>query len=695
MTQPAQNKNDAQQAHPKYRPDIDGLRTIAVLSVVVFHAFPSALPGGFIGVDIFFVISGYLISTILFNSLQDGRFQFRDFYARRVRRIFPALLLVLVATYALGWSSLLTAEFGQLGKHIAGGAGFVANLVFWSEAGYFDTAGETKPLLHLWSLGIEEQFYIVWPLLLWACWRARSSPRLLFGLTLALLAASFALCVWLTPSDPTAAFYAPYTRFWELLAGSALAWVAGRRRRDAPGAPQAPTWVSQPRGAGMMSWSGCALLLAGLVVISPATAFPGVWALLPVLGAVLVILAGPRAWLNRVVLSHPWMVAIGLISYPLYLWHWPLLSFARILNGGTPDAVIRLLAVVLAIALAALTYLWVERPIRRHLRPNVVNALVLLILMVGTGYAGYNAYARDGLPFRKVVALNPSMESGADGGDHGHSVPGCGPISAEVRTMFADCLHDGRGQPRYVLIGDSKAQSLYPGLVRTSAPEGRWMMLGGNGPLGGLVPLISDDPALAPVQTLARPAIEVLAANPDIEVVVMANAVRALFQLSDGVINGNVATYNPRYMEALAQVKDYDARLEALDRSVGVLLRAGKRVVLVEDNPALPNPQDCIARRSAWAPLNAIMGEGQPLCRLPLPRHLELTAKYRQLLQDIQQRHPQGVRVFHTTELLCDAEQAVCGPIHNGRLLYAYTDHISDYSAGRIGAALNEWLNAQ
>ena len=681
-------------AHPAYRPDIDGLRSIAVVSVVLFHAFPSLVPGGFIGVDVFFVISGYLISSILFRSLERGTFRFGDFYARRVRRIFPALLLVLAATYALGWGTLLAAEFAQLGKHIAGGAAFVANLVFWSEVGYFDTAGETKPLLHLWSLGIEEQFYIVWPLLLWLCWKAGRGPRALLALTSVLVAASLGACLWLTPTDTVAAFYAPYTRFWELLAGSVLAWIAGRRTlarvpADAVLSPVAARWCN------VVACTGAALLAAGLVAITPGTPFPGAWALLPVLGAALMIQAGHRAWLNRVVLAHPLMVAIGLISYPLYLWHWPLLSLARILSGGTPDTLIRLGAVVLSFALAALTYLCIERPIRKHVCATRSVMLVLLVLMAGAGYAGYNAYARAGLPFRHVVKLNPAMESGADGGDLGHSVAGCGPIQPEVRELYGDCKRDGRGEPRYALIGDSKAQSLYPGLVRTSTEKGRWMLLGGNGPLGGFVPLISEHPDLAALQRLARPGIETLATNPGIDVVVITNAVRAFFQLSDGVINGNVATYNPRYMEALADVTDYDARLEALDRTVSTLLNAGKTVVFVEDNPALPNPQDCIGRRSRWDRVNALFADDQPLCRLPLDRHLQLTEKYRRLLSDIRARHPEGVHVFSTLEFLCDVREGVCGPIHEGRLLYAYTDHISDYAAGRIGAALNEWLNAR
>lgn len=210
-------------SHPKYRPDIDGLRAIAVLAVVAFHAFPNWIKGGFIGVDIFFVISGYLISTIIFESLDKGTFSFSEFYARRITRIFPALLLVLVACLTFGWFVLLADEYKQLGKHTAGGAGFVSNFLLWNEAGYFDNSAETKPLLHLWSLGIEEQFYILWPLLLWFFWKRNFN---LFIITIAVAIASFILNIEGVKHDMVATFYSPQSRFWELLSGSLLAWFA-------------------------------------------------------------------------------------------------------------------------------------------------------------------------------------------------------------------------------------------------------------------------------------------------------------------------------------------------------------------------------------------------------------------------------------------------------------------------------------
>ena len=203
-----------------YRPDIDGLRAVAVLLVVGYHAFPYWLNGGFIGVDIFFVISGFLISSIIFQDLGAGSFRFTDFYGRRIRRIFPALIIVVAACLVAGWFVLLAGEYEQLGKHVAGGAGFIANFLLWNESNYFDNAAETKPLLHLWSLGVEEQFYIIWPLLLWLAWKRNFNAR---TMTAFIVIMSFALTIAQARTDMVAAFYSPATRFWESLCGALLA----------------------------------------------------------------------------------------------------------------------------------------------------------------------------------------------------------------------------------------------------------------------------------------------------------------------------------------------------------------------------------------------------------------------------------------------------------------------------------------
>ncbi len=305
--------------HPNYRSDIDGLRAIAVLSVVGFHAFPSWVKGGFIGVDMFFVISGFLISTIIFGSLDRNNFSFIEFYSRRIKRIFPALILVLLSSYVLGWFQLLADEYMQLGKHIAGGSGFVSNFILWSESGYFDNAAESKPMLHLWSLGIEEQFYIVWPFLLWLAWKQRLN---LLTITIAIGLISFALNIVTVNTDVVAAFYSPQTRFWELMLGSFLAYITLYKE-----------WRVKASVGNIQSLFGAALVAGGLLLVNKEQAFPGWWAVLPTTGVALIIASGSNAWLNRAILSNRLLVWFGLISFPLYLWHWPLLSFVRIVEA--------------------------------------------------------------------------------------------------------------------------------------------------------------------------------------------------------------------------------------------------------------------------------------------------------------------------------------------------------------------------
>jgi len=351
-----------------YRPDIDGLRAIAVLAVVAFHAFPGAAPGGFVGVDVFFVISGYLISGIIIAGLREHRFSFTEFYARRIRRIFPALVIVLFACWLCGWFVLFADDYRQLSAHITGGVAFASNFVLWNEAGYFDDAADTKPLLHLWSLGIEEQFYLVWPLLLLVAWRRGVN---LLWFTVTLLVASFLYNVWRIRIDVVGTFYSPVTRFWELLVGGTLACLAAAPSQVAANFRQA--------GAAI----GLVLIATAIAVLDSSRLFPGLWAVLPTAGAALILAAGPGTWVNRALLSHPVLVWIGLVSYPLYLWHWPLLSFARIIAGETPSPSVRIAAVAASIVLAWLTYQLVERPVRHGRKaPLVVPVLCTLMAAV-------------------------------------------------------------------------------------------------------------------------------------------------------------------------------------------------------------------------------------------------------------------------------------------------------------------------
>jgi peptidoglycan/LPS O-acetylase OafA/YrhL len=326
-------------SRPTYRPDIDGLRAVAVLSVVLFHAFPKQLPGGFIGVDIFFVISGYLIYLIIFSNL--------------------------LSSAVLGWFILLGDEYNQLGKHIASGMGFIANMVLWGESGYFDAASDTKPLLHLWSLAIEEQFYLVYPFLLYIGWKLRCNIGVMIAGCILL---SFYAGIYVMETDPVSAFYLPQLRFWELMSGGLVAWIIYYKPTL-----YTATCHQQCRIENTLAIIGVSLLSLGLVFTNKAVGFPGYWALLPVLGSMAIILAGSQAWLNNQILSRRYVVWFGLISFPLYLWHWVFLSYGTILAAKTPSYLVRVILVLLSVLLAWLTYRFLEKPIRFGMKsPTVV-----------------------------------------------------------------------------------------------------------------------------------------------------------------------------------------------------------------------------------------------------------------------------------------------------------------------------------
>jgi peptidoglycan/LPS O-acetylase OafA/YrhL len=399
-----------------YRPDIDGLRAVAVLAVLFFHGFPGSLPGGFVGVDVFFVISGFLISGIIFDALDSGSFSFVEFYSRRIRRIFPALALVCLACLAFGWISLLPGEFVHLGKHVIGGSAFISNFVLLFESGYFDFEAARKPLLHLWSLGVEEQYYLVWPALLFLLRRHQRATLLML---VALGVGSFALNLYFTRMNTPIAFYVPFTRFWELMVGSAL---AHQGRYSARGARLLPkNWStagfserSRMHLANLRAILGLCAVALSLVLIDEKRSFPGWWALLVCIGAALVISAGPDAWFNKRFLGSRPFVWIGLISYPLYLWHWPLLSYAKIVSSDPPFSY-RVVALLASIALAWLTYTLVELPLRRRKsRPElrrVTLQLASAMALVGAigGLAWFAvirpASARD----PRIVAISEAM----------------------------------------------------------------------------------------------------------------------------------------------------------------------------------------------------------------------------------------------------------------------------------------------
>ncbi len=453
-----------------FRDDINGLRALAVLGVVAFHADRTWVPGGFTGVDVFFVISGFLISRIIMSESAAGHFSLAAFYAKRARRILPAMLVIVAFVWILGWRRAAPVQFRDIGGALLGNSYFTVN--FWllrlaGVGGYFGADSATKPLLHLWSLSIEEQFYLVWSVLLLALFKLREG--LVAGVVAAIFVASLAACVIVTPSDPIAAFYLPWTRAWELALGALLAYREVFLLAVLP----YPSRRVADIGAGL----GIALMLGAYVFLNETQPFPGWLALIPTAGCALVI-AHPRSRLGDVALGNRVAGFVGAISYPLYLWHWPLFAFAHIWPGVIPTAGVMLTLAAVAIILAALTYRLIELPVARlfRRRPFAVG-LTLVGLLALTGLVGKLTYDAKGFPERFPPLVTRIFDYDANGANDERLMrcfyqrDNVRYSLAEERERAARFFERGHcsaipdpSKPTILVVGDLHAAHLFAGL---------------------------------------------------------------------------------------------------------------------------------------------------------------------------------------------------------------------------------------
>lgn len=444
-----------------YRPHIDGLRAVAVIAVICFHAFPGVLGGGFTGVDIFFVISGFLISSILFREFgpvgAGGIGVIRDFYGRRIRRIFPSLILVLLACYAMGYLLLPPGEFTRLSHQVTASAFFYQNILLSRDAGYFDSSSSSNPLLHLWSLGIEEQFYLVWPLVVWIALRFRLG---MLRTALFLGACSFLWNAQKPVGSIAGDFYLPQMRMWELLVG-AVAALAEPAEKGADGS--APGICAGRWSGNFLSAAGLLMIAAALVFIRSEAGYPNMGALLPTFGTAFVVLSSGDSWVNRRILSQPVLVWIGLISYPLYLWHWPLLTYVLIGTDHPESGPAKGIAVIAATVLAWLTYRLVEQPVRRGSKgPRV--ALVLAGSMAAVAFLGIYSERAKGFPSRFPALLRGFEAYNNDPSDAWRKGSYFLMPEQDETKFKVDPDEVSYGKPTMFLWGDSHAAALYPGL---------------------------------------------------------------------------------------------------------------------------------------------------------------------------------------------------------------------------------------
>ncbi len=440
--------------HLGYRADIDGLRALAVLPIVLFHAGVPGFGGGFVGVDIFFVISGYLIAANIWRDLGERRFSLLAFYERRLRRIVPALIVMLAATTMAAWILVVPFDLAKYARSLGATVVFASNVYFYGSTLYFDIAADQKPLLHTWSLAVEEQFYIAFPLflMLFARWKR---PVVLAALTLIALA-SLALSVLFTASHPAALFYLPFGRAWEFLIGALIA--------IAP--------LPRPRGglADGLGWLGIGLIVLAVTMFDRVMRFPGAAALVPCIGAALVIATG-SGLPARLLGAFP-LRAIGLVSYSLYLWHWPLLVFYRYVFGNEIGGAAIATILALSLVLAALSWRFVEQPWRRPggawTRPRLFGAaLAAALVFIAASWA---------LPRldRHVARFPPAVDRLARGStDRNPLLPACNrPPIARIDADDICRIGTPGAPPRFAVIGDSIADALVPGFDAAAIANG-------------------------------------------------------------------------------------------------------------------------------------------------------------------------------------------------------------------------------
>jgi peptidoglycan/LPS O-acetylase OafA/YrhL len=491
---------------------------------------------------------------------------------------------------------LLADEQKQLAKHIAAGSSFISNFILWNESGYFDIAGDTKPLKHLWSLGIEEQFYIIWPLLLWLAWKRRFN---LFTITLTITIGSFLLNLEGIKRDPVATFYSPQTRLWELLSGSLLAWFSLYKKNEFARIKGridevlSSIFFNEKQAiecktfANVLSFSGIFLLVYGFWRIDDKLSFPGMWALVPVLGSVLIIAAGPKALANRSILSNKVAVWFGLISFPLYLWHWPLLSFARIVESELPNQVIRILAVALSIALAWITYKLIERPIRFGVNAKF-KVLILLVFMVIVGSFSFYSYHTNLVSSNAAKALHASKQLGWEIFPSSpeqlklchDTFPERSKISLKEKRDDNICLLQSDSIPNVLLIGDSINTSLFPGLAKFN--DYNILVLSASGALPFYNVRTGYDGDFTRLNNfkLTNQALDYAINNKNIKVVVLATIAGVNLVIPD-------STFKITDVLNSSKKDPHNIFVSSLRFTIEKLLNSGKDIIYVLPNPGL------------------------------------------------------------------------------------------------------------
>lgn len=617
----------------KYRAEIDGLRALAVVPVILFHAGFDLFSGGFVGVDVFFVISGYLITTILISDIEKNKFRLMNFYERRARRILPVLFFVMLACVPFSWLLMVPSQMEDFSQSLIAVSLFASNFLFWSESDYFAPAAEEKPLLHTWSLAVEEQYYFLFPIFLLLTWRYGKSR--VFWLIAFLSLASLALSEWSWPNTPTANFYLAPTRAWELLAGSMSAFIVQR------------VGINKNN---IMSFIGLCAILLTVFLYDKSTPFPSLYALPTVLGVVLIILFADKDTLVAKLLSTRVMVGIGLISYSAYLWHQPLFAFARIHAQETPSSTYMLILSAASIGLAILSWKFIETPFRDRTLVSKKRILlitpVFLLLPLSLGLVGHASNGFEG------SLLNASQRALLD---TAVSSPMRDDCHASRRNYFGydeACAYFD-GELKVAVFGDSHTVELAYALATELEPaQQRLKHLSFSSCIPSYGTLIEG---YEDCSNWTRDSINRLINEDSIETVVVS------YRINEALFGGHEKTYPELPSHRTVQEREkiwraYIGVLNALDEG-------GKNVILVMQAPELKEPIETLIKRD-----HDTDGE---VSGIPKKWWLKRNQFVRTRISEV----PKSISIIDPTQLFCN--ELECFAARNGVAYYFDDDHIS------------------
>lgn len=631
----------------QHRPELDGLRAFAVLPVILHHAGIPGFTGGFLGVDIFFVISGFLITSILIEDLEQRKLSILGFYERRARRILPALFLMMLVSVPFAYFWMTPYKFRDFAQSLLAATTFSSNILFWREDGYFAASAELKPMLHTWSLAVEEQFYLLFPLALTLVWRF--GRRAVVGSMVAIALVSLVSAEWGWRHAPSANFYLGPTRVWELLAGSLLAMFPRSRPSRLNGAFTA---------AGLM------MIATAMALYDPRTPTPSVYTLVPVMGAVMVIHFAHAGQLATRVLVFPVFVAIGLISYSAYLWHQPIFAFARLRTLTEPSLGLMAFLCVVSLLVAWASWAWVERPFRRAANPVLSrrSSVFFAAFMVGAGFVAFGLLGH----FSGGLAAFRSDNAEIAGLDR--RVATNFGLSLDCESRFSDSPNCRTStEPEVLVWGDSYAMHIVPGLL-AAEPDARLQQhtLSGCTPIIGYAQVGGEktiDWAYRCIEFNAQ-VFDWLRRNDSVSVVILSSPFTIVPEGTIVDARGRVVTDDA--LEFLAT--------QLLD-TVQTIRDMGRRVVIVSPTPASGwDTGQCLLRATFF-------GEDHGACSFPLDVS---TFGY-----DLLNRIADDVPVYWLHRDFCDG--ALCIPYANGVFLYRDSGHLSIEGSAFLGRNF-DWM---